>query len=57
MSKLDAYFGEYGGQFVPQILVPALDQLEQASSTLKTTLSSAQSSWSYCKNTLVARLR
>ncbi|SHO57240.1 tryptophan synthase subunit beta [Vibrio quintilis] len=30
MSKLDAYFGEYGGQYVPQILVPALDQLEQA---------------------------
>jgi tryptophan synthase beta chain len=30
MAKLDAYFGEYGGQFVPQILVPALDQLEQA---------------------------
>lgn len=30
MSKLDAYFGEFGGQFVPQILVPALDQLEQA---------------------------
>ncbi|MDW6003787.1 tryptophan synthase subunit beta [Vibrio mangrovi] len=30
MSKLNAYFGEYGGQFVPQILVPALDQLEQA---------------------------
>ncbi|MEY8702937.1 tryptophan synthase subunit beta [Francisella philomiragia] len=29
MSKLNAYFGEYGGQFVPQILVPALDQLEQ----------------------------
>jgi tryptophan synthase beta chain len=28
MSKLDAYFGEYGGQFVPQILVPALNQLE-----------------------------
>jgi len=28
MSKLNAYFGEYGGQFVPQILVPALDQLE-----------------------------
>ena len=28
MSKLDAYFGEFGGQFVPQILVPALDQLE-----------------------------
>jgi len=29
MAILDAYFGEYGGQFVPQILVPALDQLEQ----------------------------
>lgn len=30
MAKLNAYFGEFGGQFVPQILVPALDQLEQA---------------------------
>ncbi|MDO6765280.1 tryptophan synthase subunit beta [Agarivorans sp. 1_MG-2023] len=30
MNKLDPYFGEFGGQFVPQILVPALDQLEQA---------------------------
>ncbi|NAW67920.1 tryptophan synthase subunit beta [Vibrio sp. V27_P1S3P104] len=30
MAKLNAYFGEYGGQFVPQILVPALNQLEQA---------------------------
>ncbi|MBF9000069.1 tryptophan synthase subunit beta [Vibrio nitrifigilis] len=30
MAKLDAYFGEFGGQFVPQILIPALDQLEQA---------------------------
>ena len=28
MSKLDSYFGEFGGQFVPQILVPALNQLE-----------------------------
>ncbi|AOE50080.1 tryptophan synthase subunit beta [Kangiella sediminilitoris] len=25
-----AYIGQYGGQFVPQILVPALEQLEQA---------------------------
>lgn len=24
MAKLNAYFGEFGGQFVPQILVPAL---------------------------------
>ena len=30
MAKLDAYFGKYGGQFVPQILIPALDQLESA---------------------------
>ncbi|MEC6831745.1 tryptophan synthase subunit beta [Photobacterium toruni] len=30
MSKLNAYFGEFGGQYVPQILVPALDQLENA---------------------------
>lgn len=30
MSKLDAFFGEFGGQYVPQILVPALDQLEEA---------------------------
>ncbi|WP_105901948.1 tryptophan synthase subunit beta [Vibrio gangliei] len=30
MAKLNAYFGEFGGQYVPQILVPALDQLEQA---------------------------
>lgn len=30
MTKLNPYFGEFGGQFVPQILVPALDQLEDA---------------------------
>ncbi|QIZ75868.1 tryptophan synthase subunit beta [Ferrimonas lipolytica] len=30
MSKLDPYFGEFGGQYVAQVLVPALDQLEQA---------------------------
>ncbi|ASG67022.1 tryptophan synthase beta chain [Francisella halioticida] len=29
MSKLNAYFGEFGGQYVPQLLVPALEQLEQ----------------------------
>lgn len=28
--KLNAYFGQYGGMFVPQLLVPALKQLEQA---------------------------
>ncbi|MGR5062667.1 tryptophan synthase subunit beta [Photobacterium sp. DNB22_13_2] len=30
MSKINAYFGDFGGQYVPQILVPALDQLEAA---------------------------
>lgn len=28
--KLPAYFGEFGGQFVPEVLIPALDQLEEA---------------------------
>lgn len=28
MRKLDPYFGEFGGQFVPELLIPALDQLE-----------------------------
>ena len=28
--KLNPYFGAYGGQFVPEILIPALDQLEEA---------------------------
>lgn len=30
MAKLNAYFGEFGGQYVSQILIPALDQLEDA---------------------------
>ncbi|WP_113906428.1 tryptophan synthase subunit beta [Aliidiomarina celeris] len=30
MTQIPAYFGEFGGQFVPEILLPALDQLEQA---------------------------
>ena len=29
-EKLDAYFGEYGGMFVPELFVPALEQLEQS---------------------------
>ncbi|EGQ73822.1 tryptophan synthase subunit beta [Actinomyces sp. oral taxon 448] len=28
--RLNPYFGSYGGQFVPELLVPALDQLEDA---------------------------
>lgn len=30
MAKLNSYFGEFGGMFVPEILVPVLEQLEQA---------------------------
>ena len=29
-TLIDAYFGEYGGQYVPEVLYPSLDQLEQA---------------------------
>lgn len=29
-TLLPAYFGEFGGQYVPSTLIPALDQLEQA---------------------------
>lgn len=28
--KLNPYFGRFGGQFVPEVLIPALDQLEDA---------------------------
>lgn len=28
--RLEAYFGPYGGQYVPELLIPALDQLEDA---------------------------
>ncbi|MDR5610902.1 MULTISPECIES: tryptophan synthase subunit beta [unclassified Arsenophonus] len=30
MSKLNPYFGQFGGQYVPEILIPALNELEQA---------------------------
>lgn len=30
MTKLNRYFGEFGGMFVPELLVPALIQLENA---------------------------
>ena len=29
-TLLPAYFGEFGGQYVPELLIPALDQLERA---------------------------
>ncbi len=30
MNKLDTKFGDFGGMYVPELLIPALDQLEQA---------------------------
>ena len=30
MTQLSPYFGDFGGQYVPEILLPALDQLEAA---------------------------
>lgn len=30
MNQLDSKFGEYGGMYVPELLIPALDQLEKA---------------------------
>lgn len=30
MTLLPAYYGEFGGQYVPESLIPALDQLERA---------------------------
>ena len=30
MTQLNPFFGEFGGMYVPQILVPALLQLEKA---------------------------
>jgi len=30
MTKLERYFGEFGGMFVPELLVPALTELEDA---------------------------
>lgn len=29
-TKLSPYFGDFGGQYVPELLIPALDQLEEA---------------------------
>ena len=30
MNQLDSKFGEFGGMYVPELLIPALDQLEKA---------------------------
>lgn len=36
MTEKQGYFGNYGGRFVPETLVPALDELTAAYNTLKT---------------------
>ncbi|MEN8779117.1 MAG: tryptophan synthase subunit beta, partial [Glaciecola sp.] len=30
MNNLESKFGDFGGMYVPELLIPALDQLEQA---------------------------
>ena len=30
MNQLNAKFGDFGGMYVPELLIPALDQLEAA---------------------------
>ncbi|MDG1469417.1 MAG: tryptophan synthase subunit beta, partial [Glaciecola sp.] len=30
MNHLESKFGDFGGMYVPELLIPALDQLEQA---------------------------
>ena len=35
MNNLESKFGEFGGMYVPELLIPALDQLEQAFITAK----------------------
>ena len=31
MTILNPFFGKYGGQYVPEVLIPALDELEKTS--------------------------
>ena len=39
-TLLNPYFGEFGGMYVPEILVPVLQQLEKAFVEAKTILNS-----------------
>ena len=39
-TLLNPYFGEFGGMYVPEILVPVLQQLEKAFVEQKTMLNS-----------------
>jgi tryptophan synthase beta chain len=36
LTEKQGYFGNYGGRFVPETLVPALDELTAACQALKT---------------------
>lgn len=46
-TLLNPYFGEFGGMYVPQILMPALRQLEEALSARKKILNFRPSSTTY----------
>ncbi|NMA68892.1 MAG: hypothetical protein GX958_05690, partial [Desulfitobacterium sp.] len=35
LSTMDKFFGNYGGAFVPETLVPVLDELEKAYQKVK----------------------
>ena len=41
MNQLDTKFGEFGGMYVPELLIPALDQLEKALDRKSTRLNSS----------------
>ncbi len=41
---LNPYFGQYGGQFVPELLLPALDHSSAPTSTRRTIPPSGRSS-------------
>jgi tryptophan synthase beta chain len=48
VTKKQGYFGDYGGRFVPETLVPALDELTAAYKALKTDTSFWQEFESLC---------
>ena len=49
-TLLNPYFGEFGGMYVPEILVPVLQQLEKAFVEAKTILNSNVNFKIYLKN-------
>ena len=57
MTALEETFGEYGGQYVPETLIPALDELTAAWNEAKDDPPIARSSTSSAGRTSVARRR